>query len=301
MNLETPSYAAGRILTRILPQDFMDSVMRLAAVLYGRAAGKLEPLRDNLRAILAAEGRSDEAEIRRLSNENLKNFAGNLCDLAYAGQLGELFIKQRVEIRGLERLEEALSKKKGVIIASAHVGNWELGGMVLSRLGYPFTALALGHRQKSVNDAFQKKRQENGIDVIFLGQDLSRHAAGHPAFMAGRACYAVLKVNGILAMVGDLLFGKEGIPVDFLGRKILYPKGVARFSLATGAVILPTFFVQMSKKPRRYLLEIGEALQGSSEEELTQHFANKVEAVVKRTPEQWFDFKRFWEPPSCLN
>ncbi len=287
MSLKAPIYAAGRVLTRILPQNFMDSVMRLVAVPYGCATGKLEPLRDNLRAVLASKGRSDETEIRRLSNENMKNFAGNLCDLAYAGRLEESFIKERVEILGLDRLKEALSRKKGVIIASAHVGNWELGGMVLSRLGYPLTALALGHRQRSVNDAFQKKRQVNGIDVIFLGSG------------SLRACYAVLKVNGILAMVGDLLFGKEGIPVDFLDRKILYPKGIARFSLATGAVILPTFFVQMSKKPRRYLLEIGEALQGSSEEELTQRFANKVEAVVKRTPEQWFNFKRFWEAPSC--
>lgn len=289
MNLKASSYLAGRALTHILPQDLMDSVMRLAAVPYGCAAGKLEPLRENLRAVLALEGRSDEAEICRLSNDNLKNFAGNLCDLAYAGRLGEKFIKERVEVRGLERLREAFSRKKGVIIASAHVGNWELGGMVLSRLGYPPTALALGHRQKSVNDAFLKNRQRNGINVIFLGSG------------SLRACYSLLKENGILAMVGDLLFGKEGIPVDFLGRKILYPRGIARFSLATGAAVLPAFFIMTSKKPRRYRLEIGDALQGSTEKELTQCFANKVEAVVRQFPEQWFDFKRFWEAPSCQN
>lgn len=289
MNLKTLSYTAGRALTAVLPQDLMDRAMRLAAVPYGRAAGKLEPLKDNLRAVLAAEGRSDEAEVRRLSNENLKNFAGNLCDLAYAGQLGESYLKEHVEVRGLERLEEALSRKKGVIIASAHVGNWELGGMALSRLGYPPTVLALGHRQRSVNDAFQKKRQMNGIGVIFLGSG------------SLRACYAVLKGNGILAMVGDLLFGKEGIPVDFLGRKILYAKGIARFSLATGAPALPSFFILTSKRPRRYLLEIGEALQGTTEEELTQRFAKRVETMVMQVPDQWFDFKRFWETPTCQN
>ena len=289
MNLKELSYAAGQALSKLVPQDAMDLVLRFVAVPYGRAAGKLEPLRDNLRAVLASEGRSDEAEVRRLSNENLKNFAGNLCDLAYAGQLGESFLKERVEVRGLERVKDALSRKKGVIISSAHVGNWELGGMALSRLGFPPTVLALGHRQRSVNDAFQKKRQMNGIGVIFLGGG------------SLRACYAVLKGNGILAMVGDLLFGKEGIPVDFLGRKILYARGIARFSLATGAPALPSFFILTSKKPRRYLLEIGEALPGSTEEELTQSFANKVETMVKRVPDQWFDFKRFWEPPSCQN
>lgn len=289
MNLKELSYAAGQALSKLVPQDAMDLVLRFVAVPYGRAAGKLEPLRDNLRAVLASEGRSDEAEVRRLSNENLKNFAGNLCDLAYAGQLGESFLKERVEVRGLERVKDALSRKKGVIISSAHVGNWELGGMALSRLGFPPTVLALGHRQRSVNDAFQKKRQMNGIGVIFLGGG------------SLRACYAVLKGNGILAMVGDLLFGKEGIPVDFLGRKILYARGIARFSLATGAPALPSFFILTSKKPRRYLLEIGEALPGSTEEELTQSFANKVETMVKRVPDQWFDFKRFWEHPSCQN
>lgn len=284
MNLKVLSYAAGQSLSRVVPQGAMDTALRLAAVPYGRAAGKLEPLKDNLRVALAAEGKADEAEVRRLSEENLKNFASNLCDLSYAGRLSDSFIRSHVEIRGLELLNEALSKKKGVIIASAHVGNWELGGMVLSRLGYPLTAVALEHRQRSVNDAFQKKREENGIKVIFLGQDPLK------------ACYRVLKENGVLAMVGDILFGKEGIPVDFLDRKILYPKGIARFSLSTGAPALPTFFLMTSKKPRRYLLEVGEALRGSSEEEMTQNFAKKVEAMVRRVPAQWFDFKRFWEP-----
>ena len=289
MSLKAVTYAAGQGISKLVPQSMTDALLRSLAVPYGRVAGKLEPLKDNLRAVLAAKGCPEETEVRRLSEENMKNFAGNLCDLAYAGRLGESFIKDSVEIRGLKTLEDALARKKGVIIASAHVGNWELGGMVLSRLGYPLTALALGHRQKSVNDAFQKKRRINGVNVIFLGSG------------SLRACYAVLRGNGILAMVGDLLFGKEGIPVDFLGRKILYARGIARFSLATGAAVLPSFFILTSRKPRRYLFEIGGPLPGTTEEELTQNFANKVETMVKRVPEQWFDFKKFWELPTCQN
>ena len=267
----------------------MEAALRLTAVPIGRATGKFEPLKDNVRAALWARGESDEALVGRIARENLKNFVSNLCDLAYTKRLTEGFIKRSIEIRGLKHLDSALVAKKGVIIASAHAGNWELGGMTLSRLGYPITALALAHREKSVNDAFQNKRQSNGIRVLFLGHE------------ALKSCYRLLQENGILGMVGDLLFGTEGIPVNFLGKKILYPKGIARFWAATGAAVVPVFCFRTSATPRRYLLDIHEPLRGSSEAELTQAFANCVESVVIQRPEQWFNFKRYWEPQSCRN
>ena len=289
MNFKTMSYLAGQFFSIFVPQGLMEAALRFVAVPFGRAAGKFGPLRDNVRAALSARGENDEIMVNWIACENMKNFVSNLCDLAYTHRLTKAFIKGSVEVRGLGYLDGGLIARKGVIIACAHVGNWELAGMTLARLGYPITALALAHRQRLVNDAFQNKRQSNGVRVLFLGQE------------SLKSCYRLLGENGILGMMGDLLFGTDGIPVNFLGKKVLYPKGIARFWAATGAAVVPVFCFRTSANPRRYLLDIHEPLQSSSEEELTQAFATLVENVVKQRPEQWFNFKRYWEPPSCQN
>lgn len=273
-----------RGVSKVLPQSIMDTALRALAVPYGRSSSALEQTKENLRFALAPS-KPSEAELERIARENMKNFASALCDLCYVGRLSDEFLERDVEKRGIERLEAARNKKRGVILATAHVGNWEMGGMTAARLGYPLTAVALAHPQKSVDAAFQEKRRLNGVRVAPLGHSL-------------RACVNALKKNEVLAMVGDILFGEEGLEVNFFGKKAKLPNGIARFSLATGAPVVPAFFMMAGRRPRHYIFEIGEPLKGDTEQSLTQAFVGEVEDVIRRYPAQWFNFKKFWEPVS---
>ena len=268
-------------LSRILPRGAAEALLRFVAVPYGRISGSLKNTRENLRQALSSD--IEKRALSRIAEDNLRNFASALCDLCYTERLSESFIREKVATRGLERLNEALMKDRGAILATAHIGNWELGGMVSSRLGYSVTAVALAHTQKSVDGAFQKRRLSNDVRVILLGGSM-------------RGCYNVLKKNEVLAMVGDILFGKDGIEAPFLGKTLKFPGGLARLSIATGAPIVPAFFVVESRNPTRYLLEIRQPIQGSTEGELTRAFVEEVETMIRRYPDQWYNFKKFWEP-----
>ncbi len=277
-------YLFGEILSRVLPFRVMDAALKILAVPIGRARGTLQAVEENLKYVLDSESTAGADRIRELSKEVLKNFSSSLCDLAYSRRLSDAFIKKSVEIRGFEFLEEALSlKRKGAVLAGVHLGHWELGGTVLARKGYPVTAIALKHKNPILQAAFQKRRDLNGLKIIPTGQSLKN-------------CYTCLKENRVLAVMGDRLFAGQGIEVNFFGKKVAYPKGPARFALQAGAPILPVFCVATHACPRKYLLEIWPPLEGLTEKDLTQAFAKKVEEMVKRYPEQWFVFQRFWEP-----
>ncbi len=276
-------YLLGERLSHFLPKSLMKVLMRALAVPLGRRSGALRAVEENLSCVLNSQRAGGSAKIRKLSKENLKNFAEALCEVAYCRRLSDAFIEERVEIQGLPHLEEALSKKRGVILVGAHVGNWELGGMAIARKGYPLTAIVLRHKNPALDEAFQKRRALNGVNIIPLGGALKN-------------CYALLEKNGILAILGDRSFTGRGIQVDFLGKKTVYPIGAARFALETGAALLPVSFVALRESLRKYLLEVKPPLEGLTEEALTRAFSKQVEEMVKSAPEQWFDFQRFWEP-----
>ncbi|MBI3314832.1 MAG: lysophospholipid acyltransferase family protein [Candidatus Omnitrophica bacterium] len=266
-------YAVGEGLVRTLPRSVSIFLSRALAWAYHRFffAKDRAALRGNLEA---AGGEASEL---------IANFARYFLDLFYSRRLSKKFIQNHVEIRGLPFLERALAGKKGVILASAHVGNWELGGMVLAKLGFPVTGVALRHGDPKIEKLFQRRRQKNGLDVIYLGNSL-------------RKCYNVLKENKILVLNADRAFTGRTVPVLFLGREVNFPAGIARFRRATGAEILPCFFVM--KDSARYFLDIEPPLAALDERGTVQSFATRLEQRIKQCPTQWFVFRPYWETPN---
>jgi lauroyl/myristoyl acyltransferase len=166
---------------------------------------------------------------------------------------------------------------------TAHLGNWELGGLVFGALGYPFWAVALPHKNKKINDFFNDRRESKGVHVIQFGK-------------AARMCLSLLKENKMVALVGDKDYSNEaGVVVDFFGRKTYLPKGPAGFALKTGALILPGFMIR--NPDDTYTLHMEKPIEstgGDTIETLTLKYAAIMERYIKQYPQQWYMFRQFW-------
>src|SRR5690606_28731719 len=138
-----------------------------------------------------------------------------------------------LRIEGEEHLKAAHARGKGVIIYSAHLGNWEWLGAILSFLGYPVTAIAQPLHNKSFNRTVNKTRQATGIKPI----STRRRSAQRDAYLA-------LKNNKCLFILGDQYPVSNGWPVTFFGQATYAFSGVIRFAKKTGAAILPSFLVR---------------------------------------------------------
>src|SRR3989338_9282430 len=118
----------------------------------------------------------------------------------------------------VENIDGVLNQNKGGIILTCHIGNWEMGGVVMAMLGYDISAVVLNHRHKDINDFFIKQREEKGLKVVLVDHSMKR-------------CISVLRKNGLLALAGDRDFTNNGIVIDFFGKPASIPKGPAMFAL----------------------------------------------------------------------
>jgi len=239
---------------------------------------------NNLRVI--DNGRHDEKELRPMAREVFGNFAKYLVDFFRFHKIDQEYINKFIKIDGLENLDKGLSGGKGVIVLSAHMGNWELGGFIMSLLRNPLSAVVLTHKNKRINDFFRRQRTISKLKPVEIGMSL-------------RSCYNVLKTNGLLALLGDRDFSNRGLYINFFGKKTLIPKGPAAFSCRMGSCIVPTFMIREKDDTFRLIMEPPIYPDTRQEEKesikvLVDKYSGVIESYVRKYPTQWYMFREVW-------
>lgn len=274
-------YEIGKILALILPVEVSYAI--------GAFIGRLKfyiALKDrrtvfnNMRIVTSNE---DKRLIWKLSRRVFENFGRSVVDFLSFSKINKDFIETHVDVYNKEYLDYALSENTGVIIISAHLGNWELGGAVVSSLGYRLNGVALPHLHPDVNAFFNKQRAMCGEKIIPIG-------------VALRRIFRLLKNKEIVAFVADRDFGKDGTAVDFSGKEAVVPRGAARFCIKARVPIIPVFIVRKSKdyfslsfeKPISF-----KDINGVSKKEadIIQEYFSVIEKYVKKYPDQWYMFQ----------
>jgi KDO2-lipid IV(A) lauroyltransferase len=223
--------------------------------------------------------------LRRFAAAVFVNFAYYLADFFRYAKLNKSFIARYVRIEGLEHLETAIARKKGVIVVSAHLGNYELGGAVVALLGFPFHVIALPHADERLNRFFIRQRQLTGLRVISTGVTVKR-------------CVQLLRQGNIVGVLGDRDFTREGVPAEMFSRRCLLPRGAAFFARKTGAAVIPSFFVREDTYSYRLIIEkpISYDQDDPDVETCIVHaYAKILERYIARYPEQWYVFQKYWK------
>ena len=242
-------------------------------------------VKNNLKVVL----KNNEQKAAEYARCVFRNFGKYLVDFLRFSKMGQDYISKFIELKNIEYLEEGLSRGKGVIVVTAHLGNWELGGAVTAMLGYPLSVIAWAHDNRWVNSLFIRQRAIKGVKVIPVGIGVKR-------------TFQCLANNEMVALVGDIDFSHpdQGIEMDFFGRKAIIPKGPAAFSLKTGAPLVPAFMLR--KKDDTFIFAVEKPIIydtcGNLEEDLrnlTGIFLRTFEDYISRYPSQWFMAREIWK------
>lgn len=283
-------YRIGKFIALRMPLKIgYKLAVLISDIRYIFAVSDRKAVTENLKAIFPEKS---EQEIRNIRKQMFRNFAKYLVDFFRFSKLDTEFINKNIKIENIHYFDEALSKGKGVIVLTAHLGNWELGGVVIARLGYPFWVVALPHKNKKVDGFFNHQRESKGIHVMPMGK-------------AARQCLNLLKENKMIALAGDRDFSEKGIIVDFFGKNSLLPLGPAAFSIKTQSIIVPGFMLR--NPDDTFTLKIEKPIEVSAPQD-TNWLSNKnnslleiinsykiiLEDYIRRYPEQWYMFRRFW-------
>ncbi len=280
------AFATARLLPRSTCQ-WLSARIGLAA--YSRSAEAQSALRANLSLVTGLRGPALDA----LCARNVTNFSQMLAD--YFLCAGADATKQAAALlhgrSGVEHLAAARAQGNGAIVVTGHLGHWELGGLMLARHGLPLTVITLEEPSTGLSRWREACRRQLGIKTITVGP-------GHPfAFVE---MIQTLRRNEFLAMLVDRPYSGTGTSVNFFGHETQFSTAPALLHQHTGAAVLPAFVLQdgqggyLTNAEPIIPMDKDAADPAAALAINTQRIASVFEAIIRRHPEQWFNYVPIW-------
>jgi KDO2-lipid IV(A) lauroyltransferase len=225
-----------------------------------------------------------EKELKETVKESYYHFARYMTDFFSVSKNKQKFVN-KTKVIGIEHLKKALSFKNGVIVLTAHLGNWELAGVMTVLLGFPLSAIAFPFRSKNIAKLFQGIRKNVGINVIETG--------AHP-----KEILKALRRNEVIAVLGDRVFTEKGTKIDFMGKPAILPRGPATLAVKTRAKYIAGFLVYNKDTYTLLFQDFNEPPQSVSDNEKIQFYLEEgkktLEKYILEYPFQWLNFSSTW-------
>lgn len=194
---------------------------------------------------------------------------------------------------GESHLRDALAEGHGVLLLTAHVGNWEAAGALLSRLDVPINVTGFDNESATVRSLLDKSSKAK-----FRLKPLT----GSPTDVI--PLVAALRRGEVVAMLGDRAYGSPSANVPFLGGTASFPTGAHVMAAIAGAPLVHVFSLseprghyhffafppQHPKMPPRHQRD-------AYLRECAARFSHDLETILKRDPLQWYNFFPFWRQP----
>jgi Kdo2-lipid IVA lauroyltransferase/acyltransferase len=289
------AFATAHLLPRAVCQ-WMAARIGLAA--YARSADAQAALRSNLHLVTGLNG----ATLDALCDENVANFSRMLAD--YFLCAGPNAAKRAASLLhhdgGEQHLAAARAPGKGVIVVTGHFGHWELGGLMLALLGLPLTVVTLEEPSSELTRWRESCRRQIGIKTIAVG----------PAYpFAFVEMMQTLRRNELIAMLVDRPYEGTGACVELFGHKTEFSTAAALLAQHTGASVLPAFVIHDGQGGYATIAEPPIPMEVGGDPRTTipantQRIATVFEGIIRRYPEQWFNYVPIWRekqtpaPPS---
>jgi len=200
-------------------------------------------------------------------------------------------IKENVSFEGKEHLDQALAQGKGVIIVSAHFGNFPLMLLRLAQEGYAMNAIIRSTRDEKIEEYFQRQRQSLGLHTIY----------SHPRTACVTQSIKALRNKELVFIPLDQNFGNgAGVFVNFFGQKAATATGPVVFALRAGSPIVPMFIVRNADDTHRIVIEPALSVEKKLDEKETivhnvARITNIIERYIRRYPQEWGWMHRRWK------
>ena len=191
------------------------------------------------------------------------------------------------EFDGVEKLIQLLEEKKGGVLISAHIGNFEIAEHFFSEIDVNFqiNLVTTDLEHSSIKNYLETISKKSSIKIIIIKDDLSH------IFEIN----AALARNELVCFTGDRYFeGVKSLTEKLLNEEANFPAGPF---LIASRLKVPVVFVYVMKEPNlHYHLYTREVqVAHRNEKALLTAYTQSVESMLKKYPLQWFNYFDFWD------
>ncbi|NLE91052.1 MAG: lysophospholipid acyltransferase family protein [Elusimicrobia bacterium] len=273
------------LIIKVLPSRFLygfsavlGRVFHIIALKHRRVA------MDSLRIAFGKE--KDNGELKKICRDCFISIAKSGAEILKL-TVDHAYMAGRVEIEGREYLDRALAAGRGVILVSAHFGNFPLLISKLDVDGYRIGVIMRRMRDIRMERFLIRKRSKFGMRVIY----------SQPRQACVGETLRALRSNEMVFIPMDQNFGTAGVFVDFFGKKAATATGPVVLAQRTGSAIVPCFIVRQSDNTHRIIFEPQMALPEGPDciAESVQNITAVIEAYIRRYPSEWGWMHKRWK------
>ncbi len=284
------AFLIATVLMPLLPEQLGYWLFaRIGDLFYLFGRGLRQAYLKNLAHILGPD--ADPAQMRRITRRAFQNLAKNYFDLFRGHRLNEQQLRaQLAEVTGFEYIEAAIAQGKGVVLGSAHFGNFNmllhLAAVYLREhreIVVPIERL----KPERLYELVKRQREAQGIEIV-------------PVDHAARVLLKMLRAGNLIGLALDLDVTRTGPVVDFLGAPAQLPDGAVALSIKYKVPFIIGYIRRLDNN--RCVARIEPPVEFETTGDLAKDTRAGVEKVARRMedwlchyPEQWMMFQPIWE------
>jgi KDO2-lipid IV(A) lauroyltransferase len=204
--------------------------------------------------------------VRRTAWAVFQNYGTTLVEILQMGFFSREQVLSRVKLHGLDQVLGKVAPQQGVVVVSAHMGNWEIG---------------------LIENWLHKTRTRFGSQILYKKGALAEMTR-------------IIREGGVLTILVDMARRKDGVDIEFFGKKATATPAAAMLALRCRCPVVPVFCLR--EADGTIGIRVGSPIEMRRSRDLrrdlvvnTQRITDVVESMVRQHPEQWHWAMRRWK------
>jgi KDO2-lipid IV(A) lauroyltransferase len=276
------------LIVKVIPSSYLYAFAKNIAALAYIFAKKHKKIALDSLGIAFGEEKSPQ-EIERIAKDCFIYLAKSAVELMFFFDKPQA-LKNRVQIQGKENLDQALACGRGVILVSAHFGNFPLLLGRLAMEGYKVGGIMKPMHDPGMEKIFLRKREKFGVRTIY----------SQPRSECVNNSIQALRNNELIFIPIDQNFGNGGVFVDFFGRKAATATGPVILAQRTKAALIPCFILRQPDDQHRIIFQAELKLEeGKDPQDVIlvniQKLTGIIEFYIRKYPAEWGWIHRRWK------
>ncbi|HEY4365180.1 MAG TPA: lysophospholipid acyltransferase family protein [Bryobacteraceae bacterium] len=192
-----------------------------------------------------------------------------------------------IRYEGLENFTTAMARGRGVLVATAHLGNWEVSAFSHAWMTAPMNVVVRPLDNVRLDRIVERRRALSGNKLIGKKE-------------AARTILTALKGGEAVGILVDQnVMPSEGVFIDFFGQKACAGTAFVKFAHHSKAPVVPGFALWEATESRYVLRFYPEIEMTGDVQADTQRVHSFLESLIRQYPDQWLWIHRRWKtrPP----